>query len=64
MLSANQKRDSELNVIIAVIKHCSLVHDCPTQVTKLATFSVLSMNFMEFMEFMEYSIGCFLLPEL
>ena len=63
MLSANQKRDSELNVIIAVIKHCSLVHDCPTQVTKLATFSVLSMNFF-LLEFMEYSIGCFLLPEL
>ena len=48
---------------ITVIKHCSLVHDCPTQVTKLAPFSVLSMNLF-LLEFMEYSIGCFLLPEL
>ena len=43
---------------ITVIKHCSLVHDCPIQVTKLATFSVLSLNFF-LLEFMECSVSCF-----
>ena len=41
---------------ITVIKHCSLVYDCPTQLTKLATFSVLSLNFF-LMEFMECSVS-------